>query len=342
MKSSGEFPIRDEGWRQFHEPVLGAEAIRLLAPSAGSLYLDGTVGGGGHSHMILSAAHCRLVGCDRDPEAIAEARRALADFGTRARLLLSNFTDVVADREIQRVGLGGAILDLGVSSHQLDDGSRGFSYLRGLPLDMRMDARPPVRATASGAPVMCGGRQARASPVPESAAQLLARSTRAELGRLFRDFGDVPRHGALATAVARRCRRGRMTTSDDLVAAVAISLGRSPTAREKARVFQAVRIAVNDELGSLTKGLTAIRDTLLAGAVFVVISYHSLEDRIVKHSFREWSHGCTCPPDLPGCACGKPSQGEVITHKPVRPTDAEVAANPRARSARLRAWRKAA
>lgn len=313
------------GAAPFHVPVLGNEVVRLLAPVAGRLYLDGTVGGGGHAQLILAASDgSRLLACDRDPAAIRESANRLAKFGGRARVVLSNFADVAEDEEVRRSGLGGALLDLGVSSRQLDAAARGFAYGRSVPLDMRMDAESSPEGET------------------ETAAAYLARHTRAQLARLFRDYGEVARAGTLATAVLRRSRNGRMETSDDLVAAVRASLGRRPSVREKARVFQAVRIAVNDELGSLRRGLEAIRDVLLAGAAFVVISYHSLEDREVKRRFRLWSGECSCPPDLPKCVCNRMAHGETLTRRPLRPTSAELDRNPRSRSARLRAWRRAA
>ena len=308
----------------YHEPVMTREVVRLLAPRDGALYLDGTAGGGGHARAILgAAAECRLVAVDIDPEAISATGRVLGDggFTGRFRLVLGNFSEISAD-DLDSDGLDGALLDLGVSSHQLDDEARGFTFARGAPLDMRM-AR--------------GGEDDR-----ENAAQLLARSTREELTHLFKAYGEVVGARALAKQVARRCREGCMATSDDLVAALARTLGRLPKAQEKARVFQAVRVAVNRELESLGRGLEVIRDLLRANAVLVVISYHSLEDRIVKRAFREWSGGCVCPSGLPACACGARSLGEVVTRRPLRPSDSEIGRNHRARSARLRAWRRAA
>lgn len=304
---------------------MAREVLAILQPEPGDLYLDGTTGGGGHARLILSASpECRLIGSDLDPRAIEEASHSLAQFGERVRLVHGNFADLADDHEVRDSGLAGAFLDLGVSSRQLDEPERGFTFARGAPLDMRMNQGAPGRCSTS------------------TAAALLARSTRHELVAIFRQFGEFPRAGALAAAVARRCSQGRMETSDDLVAAVALSLGRSPSAKEKAKAFQAVRIAVNDELGSLTRGLESIRSVLLADAVFVVIAYHSLEDRLVKRAFREWSRGCVCPTGLPQCACGRTAAGSLVFPKPLRPSKSEVERNPRARSARLRAWKRAA
>jgi 16S rRNA (cytosine1402-N4)-methyltransferase len=303
----------------YHEPVMGPEVLELLAPSDEGLYLDGTAGGGGHTRMILDACGtCRVIAVDRDPEALEEARGALADVRARVRFVPARFDRALVDPEIQDRGLDGALLDLGVSSHQLDADERGFTFRRGARLDMRMD------------------REGR------DAAAFLAEADEDELTRVFRDFGEEPRARRLAREVVKRRATEPLSTSDDLVAAMAVALGRSPSAKEKARIFQAVRIAVNEELEALEAGLPAIRDVMKAGGVMVVIAYHSLEDRAVKNAFREWSRACVCPPELPVCTCRGEPLGETLTRKVLRPTADEVERNPRARSARLRAWRRAA
>jgi 16S rRNA (cytosine1402-N4)-methyltransferase len=304
----------------YHEPVLATEVVALLAPTGEALILDGTVGGGGHTRRILEACGaCRVVAVDRDPEALTEARAALRDLSGRVRFLHADFPDAMADAEIRDRGLDGALLDLGVSSHQLDDEARGFAFRRGVALDMRMDA------TRDG-----------------DAARFLAEASEERLTEVFREFGEEPRARRLAKEIVKRRATEPPRTSDDLVAAIRVALGRSPSAQDKARLFQAVRIAVNGELDALARGLPAIRDRLGDGGVLVVIAYHSLEDRMVKNAFREWSRSCVCPPEAPVCTCrGKPL-GETLTRKPVRPGEAEVEANPRSRSARLRAWRRAA
>jgi 16S rRNA (cytosine1402-N4)-methyltransferase len=174
------------------------------------------------------------------------------------------------------------------------------------------------------------------------AARFLAEAAEERLAQVFRDFGEEPRARRLAREIVKRRGTAALETSDDLVAALAVTLGKAPTARDKARIFQAVRIAVNEELESLELGLPAIREVMNDGAVMVVISYHSLEDRVVKNAFREWSRACVCPPQLPICTCRGHALGETLTRKPVFPSEAEVERNPRARSARLRAWRRAA
>lgn len=303
----------------YHEPVMGSEVLEMLDPRGG-LYLDGTVGGGGHTRLVLEACpDCRVIAVDRDPDALEEAKRSLADVRDRVRFVSARFDDAPTDPEIKDRGLDGALLDLGVSSHQIDSDARGFAFRRGVPLDMRMSG-------AEGA----------------DARTFLAEASEERLAQVFRDFGEEPRARRLAREVVKRRATAPLQTSDDLVAALAVTLGRSPSVKEKARIFQAVRIAVNEELEALEAGLPAIRDLMKDGAVLVVIAYHSLEDRAVKNAFREWSRSCICPPELPVCSCRGRPLGEVLTRKVVRPAPEEVERNPRARSARLRAWRRAA
>jgi 16S rRNA (cytosine1402-N4)-methyltransferase len=303
----------------YHEPVLGAEVLDLLEPHGAGLYFDGTVGGGGHSRLILERCpECRVLAVDRDRDAIEHARNTLAEFGDRVRFRRARFDEALTEEE-RREELGGALLDLGVSSHQIDDEARGFTFERGVALDMRMDAT--------------GGPDARS---------FLAEASEERLAQVFRDFGEEPKARRLAREVVKRRASAALESSDDLVAALAVTLGRAPTMRDKARIFQAVRIAVNEELEALERGLPAIREVMSDGAVMVVISYHSLEDRLVKNAFREWSLACVCPPESPVCVCRGRPLGQTLTKKPVRPSEDEVRANPRARSARLRAWRRAA
>jgi 16S rRNA (cytosine1402-N4)-methyltransferase len=256
---------------------------------------------------------------DRDGEALEHARAALAGFAQRIRFLRCRFDDAPQDVEVQSRGLAGALLDLGVSSHQLESDERGFTFRRGVALDMRMDDGAGLDAVG-----------------------FLAEASEERLAQVFRDFGEEPKARRLAREIVKRRATEKLETSDDLVAALAVTLGRSPTMSDKARIFQAVRIAVNEELESLERGLPAIREVMNDGAVMVVISYHSLEDRVVKNAFREWSKSCVCPPEFPACSCRGRPLGETLTRKPVFPTDAEIERNPRARSARLRAWRRAA
>jgi 16S rRNA (cytosine1402-N4)-methyltransferase len=296
------------------------EVLEALEGAKDGRILDGTLGGGGHTEAMLARwPRCQVTGVDQDPEAIKAARKRLVPYSDRLRILEMRFDKAMNDARVKEEGLNGALLDLGVSSWQLDADHRGFAFRRGLPLDMRMDAGDGP-----------------------SAAILLNSRDEADLARVFREYGEEPRAKRLAREVAKRRKSRRFETSDDLVAALAAVLGRSPRPREMARVFQALRIVVNQELTVLRQTLPEIRDVLLPEGVIAVISYHSLEDRIVKGSFREWSGECICPPSLPVCACGHESRGEPLFKKPRRPSREEAERNPRARSAMLRAWRKAA
>lgn len=302
----------------YHVPVMVEEVLVYLEPERGGTYFDGTVGGGGHAAAILRAGGAaRVIGADRDTEALAEVERRLSSHRGRLTLMHGDYADVA-----ERLGeaLAGALLDLGVSSRQLDSTERGFSFQEGTALDMRMDPE-------SGAP---------------TAAELLNTLDESALADVFRAYGEERRSSALARVIVER-RSGRpFETSEDLVSAMRRVLGPGMDAQDKARIFQALRIAVNEELESLERALPALRDRLEPGGVLVVLAYHSLEDRVVKHTIREWSRSCVCPPGLPVCACRGEPLGEVLTSKPVRASDSEVKSNPRARSARLRAWRKAA
>ena len=306
-----------------HEPVLAEEVTELLAPERGGVFLDGTLGGGGHAERLVTAGpDVRLIGLDQDPEALAAARRRLGVRGDRVDFIEGNFRDaasIVADLGYEN-GLSGALLDLGISSYQIDTTARGFSFRRGTPLNMRMGG-------TTG-----GGR---------TAADILNSATEAELGRMFREYGEERRWRAIAREIVRRRTEAPFRTADELVGALTAVLGPGLDASTKARLFQALRIEVNDEMTALQEALVGIRGLLASGGRFVVISYHSLEDRIVKNAFREWSRACVCPPELPVCRCRGVPLGRVLTRRPLRPTDAEVQRNPRARSGRLRAWEKA-
>jgi 16S rRNA (cytosine1402-N4)-methyltransferase len=300
----------------YHRPVLVEAVVELLEPRRGGRYLDGTLGGGGHAAALLEAgAAVRVLGVDRDPEAVAEAGRRLAEYGERFEGRVGDYGEVVAGLEEP---LAGALLDLGISSHQIDAERRGFTFRPGSPLDMRMSM---------------SGRW--------TAAAVLNEYGEGDLYRVFREYGEEPRAGALVRRIAERRVESPLERSEDLVSVLESVYGHRLTAQVKARVFQALRIEVNRELESLDRALPLLRERLAPGGVLVVIAYHSLEDRRVKHAFREWSRACVCPPRAPVCQCGGVAGGELLTRKVVRPGEAEVAANPRSRSARLRAWRKA-
>ena len=303
----------------YHSPALADEVVTLLGGAA--VVLDGTLGGGGHAAALLESGVGRVIGIDRDPDALVEAGSRLAAEAARGRFAAYQGNYAAIDEIPALAGLrfNGILLDLGISSHQIDDASRGFSFREGAPLDMRM------------------GGSGDAAP---SAEELLGSATDEELVRIFRDYGDEPRAGRLAREIVRRRATRPLRTSDDLVGAIRGALGARSGPSDFARLFQAVRIAVNDELAGLQQALPALRDRLAAGGVFAVIAYHSGEDRLVKHAFREWSTDCNCPPRLPVCACGgNHALGATVTRRAIVASADEIARNPRARSARLRAWR---
>jgi 16S rRNA (cytosine1402-N4)-methyltransferase len=302
-------------------PVLVDEVVSLLR-NAKSV-LDGTLGGGGHSEALLTAGVPVVVGVDRDPDALRTAAQRLGHFARQGRFtaLMGNFADVGEGGvpEVDSRSFDGVLLDLGVSSRQFDAVERGFTFREGASLDMRMDASRDDASTA---------------------AEILNTASDEELARIFRDYGDEPRARRLAREVVRRRATEAFAVSDDLVRAIRGALGPRTGPSDFARLFQAMRIAVNDELDGLRRALPAWRDRLTPGGVFVIIAYHSGEDRLVKHAFREWSTGCVCPPRQPGCTCGRRSLGKVLTKRAVVPTEDEISRNPRARSAKLRAWQK--
>jgi 16S rRNA (cytosine1402-N4)-methyltransferase len=305
----------------YHEPVLLAQTLEELALVPGAVVIDGTLGGGGHAEAILeqTAPNGLLIGLDLDPDALREAGERLAPFGDRVRLVQASFRridDVAA--ELGGTSIDAVVLDLGVSSHQLDAAARGFRFGEGAssPLDMRMNAE--------------GGG--------ETAADLLARLSAEELERIFSEYGQLPGSRRLARAIVDRRAETPFETAGDLVSLIReIGIGRGRKHNPATLVFQALRIAVNDEMGALEDGLKAAIRVLRPGGRLVVIAYHSLEDRLVKRSFRDAARGCVCPPEWPACRCGKQPSLRVLTRRPITPSDEETARNPRARSARLRA-----
>jgi len=282
--------------------------------------LDCTLGGGGHSEALL-ASGSSVVAIDRDEAAITEARERLASYTASGRFLAlrGNFGEIDRIPELEGRTFDGILADLGVSSRQIDADERGFSFRAGALLDMRMDRR------SIG-----------------TAADLLNTLDEAELSHIFRDYGDEPRASRLAREIVRRRERKPMHVSDDLVDAIRGAYGARTGPSEFARFFQAIRIAVNDELGALERALPLLRDMLVPEGVLAVISYHSGEDRLVKHTIREWSRDCICPPKQLQCTCRAKSLGEVLTKRAIAASTTETSANPRSRSARLRAWQKAA
>ena len=299
-----------------HVPVLLEEVVALLAPERGGLFVDATLGAGGHAEALLSrGARVRLVGIDRDPSALAAARSRLSRFGDRVTLVQGNFGDLDALLE-NRGGADGILADLGVSSMQLDEPARGFSFRRDGPLDMRMDS---------------SGR---------TAADVLATSSVEELSRIFREFGEERMAAKIARGIVAERKRRPVATTRQLARIVSDQKGHREKIDPATRVFQALRIEVNQELVALARFLTAAVTRLNAGGRLAVIAYHSLEDRLVKEAFRRESGVCLCPPRLPACVCGARAALRVLTRRPLRPGEAEKRRNPRSRSARLRVAEK--
>ncbi len=302
----------------YHTPVLAEEILALLADKRTAL--DGTLGGGGHSLAMLEHG-ATVTALDRDPAAILAASRRLAKYERTGqfRARLGNFADVDQVDSLRGATWDFILLDLGVSSHQIDDPARGFSFREGAPLDMRMGDDAEL-----------------------SAAEWLNEAPEHEMLFVFREYADERRAARLAREVARRRGNRPFAVSDDFVGAIRGALGAQSGPSDFARLFQAVRIEVNGELRALERALPTLRDRLLPAGVLAVIAYHSGEDRLVKHAFREWSTECTCPPKQPMCTCRGKTLGDTVMRKAVSATTAETALNPRARSARLRAWRSEA
>ena len=304
-----------------HLPVMPDEVIATLAPAAGGLQIDATVGGGGHTERILEAANPdgRVLGLDADQAAIDRVGLRLARFGDRLVLRRANFRELASVAPAAGFGaVDGLFFDLGLSSFQLADRDRGFGFRAGGPLDMRFD-------TNRGVP----------------AAELLETLDADALAALFRRYGEEPAAWKIAKAVVAARASAPVGTAEDLAALVERVVPVNPRLRRRThpatRVFQALRIAVNEELDALEEGLLAAVDLLRPGGRLVVLSYHSLEDRIVKRFLAAERRGCVCPPTAPVCVCGRAPRLRLVTRPSLTPTEAEVDANPRARSARLRA-----
>lgn len=306
-----------------HEPVLLDEALTWMAVKPDGVYCDGTLGGGGHSGALLAASGgtAVLYGIDRDASAIAAATERLSSYpGFHA--LRGNFHDAKA--LLAAAGappLDGALLDLGVSSPQLDEAARGFSYHEDAPLDMRMDPSQGL-----------------------TAAELLNTLPEAELCRIIREYGEEKWAARVAAMIVEHRAKKPFQTTFDLVHAVDAAIPKAVRRREDGhparRTFQAVRIAVNDELDPLDQAVCDLVDCLKPGGRMLVITFHSLEDRIVKRCFQRLQNPCTCPPKAPVCTCGKKPVVRILAHGAVPPTEEEVARNPRARSAKLRVAEK--
>jgi 16S rRNA (cytosine1402-N4)-methyltransferase len=300
----------------YHVPVLAA-AVRTWGEGSARA-VDGTLGGGGHA-AVLQGLGIRVLGIDRDPEAIDAARRTLGTEGVE--YLEESFAAPTALAAIAAFQPDRILLDLGVSSHQIDSAKRGFTFRPGAPLDMRMKGRG-------------NGDEERGF----TARDVLNTWSEERLTTMFQDYGDERRARALAREVIRRRLREPFSISDDFVNAIRAVLGPRSGAPDFARLFQALRIAVNDELGALETALPRLRDALVPGGRLGVITYHSGEDRIVKHTFREWGRDCVCPPRQPVCNCRGRALGRVLTKKPIVPDAREISDNLRARSAQFRVF----
>ncbi len=306
-----------------HVPVLAGELIDLLEPRPGDVAVDCTFGAGGHARLVADrlGPAGTLIGIDRDPAAEEHYAELAAEVACDVRFLRASFGDGLAELAAEGVSADLAYLDLGVSSMQVDTRERGFSYAYDAPLDMRMD--PEQELTAR-----------------EIVEQWDAR----ELARLFRAYGEERYAQPIARAIVRHRNRGReLGTTGQLVEVVTAAVpapARFAAGHPAKRVFQAIRIAVNGELEQLEAGLPLAWEILRSGGRLGAISFHSLEDRRVKRFLAERARGCICPPDLPVCGCGRVPEGELISRRAVAPTPGEIAANPRSKSARLRAARK--
>ena len=298
-----------------HEPVLAREVVELLRPGPGLVFLDGTLGGGGHASLFLEAG-AQVIGMDKDPRALAAASARLARYGEAFRAVRGDFRDarnVLAALGLD--GVDGALVDLGVSSPQLDDPARGFSFRSGGPLDMRM------------------------GPEGQTLSDLLARLDERELAQVLTTYGEEPFARPIARAIKRAVEAGELLDTAALAELIGGAIPRKAWPKRihpATRSFQALRIAVNDELGALAAWLEGLPALIRPGGRAGAIAFHSLEDRAVKEKFRALCQACICPPGMPVCGCGATASFRPVTRKPAVAGDDEVARNPRSRSARLR------
>jgi len=302
-----------------HRPVMVQEVIQYLMTKPDGVYVDATVGGGGHSAALLKPLESRgqIIGLDQDQEALEQAGLRLSPLGDRIRLIRSNFSQI--DKVLEKMSIEkvqGVLVDLGMSSMQLDQWGRGFSFNRDEPLDMRMNRQGDVTAQ-----------------------DLVNNLPTGELAKLFKRFGEEKKAGLIAKAIVREREKAPIASALQLAKLIqAVSPGPryGETKHPATRVFQALRIAVNEELEHLRIFLEKIPEWIASGGRLVVLSYHSLEDRLVKQAMSGWEKGCACPPDLPRCGCGKSPLFRRVIKKGMRPGPQEIQANPRARSALLR------
>jgi len=305
-----------------HISVLLEESVSSLNIKPEGIYVDGTLGGGGHSYEIASKLYGkgRLIGIDRDREAINAAQNRLSKFNN-ITYVHSNFSKIkeILDNE-GIASIDGAVIDLGVSSYQLDNSERGFSYMHDAPLDMRMD-----------------------TSVPFSAYDVVNTYSEQELTKIFFEYGEEKFSKKIAKLILEKRKQKNIETTYELVEIIKKAIPerfRQKGSHPAKRIFQAIRIEVNSELDPLKKSLTDFFDSLSAGGRLAVITFHSLEDRIVKKTFQEFSSGCTCPKDFPVCVCGKKPIGKIVNTKPILPSQDEITFNKRSKSAKLRVCEK--
>ena len=306
-----------------HEPVLLEECIGALNIKPGGIYVDGTLGGAGHSERIAEKLdeNGLLIGIDQDEDAVRAAGERLAKYGERVVIVRNNFRNIrQVMNDLGRAYADGILLDLGVSSYQLDNPERGFSYMHDAPLDMRMDRS--------------GG---------QTAADIVNGYAKEELTKILKEYGEERFASRIASGIVREREKKPIETTGELVEIIKKAVPRRSgegSGHPAKRTFQAIRIALNDELNAVSDALEDMIDLTAEHGRIAVITFHSLEDRIVKNAFRTAEHPCTCPPDFPVCVCGKKPKGKVLTRKPVLPGEAECGRNPRAKSAKLRVFEK--
>lgn len=307
--------------RAYHTPVMLAECVEYLRPRPGGVYVDATLGGGGHALGLLrKQGGIRVYGFDQDPEALAEASQKLAEYGDQVELIGTNFSRLRTELALRKQkSIDGILFDLGVSSHQLDEDARGFSFDQEAPLDMRMDR-------SQG----------------HTAAEAVNTLSQAELRKIFREYGEELNAGRIAARIVRERADKAFETTADLARVIEAVVGKGSreSLKSKARIFQSLRIHVNRELEVLAPALRDAINLLSAGGRIVVMSYHSLEDRIVKTVFKQAADGCVCPPGAMHCVCGRHKQLALLTKKPQSASAAEISDNVRSRAAKLRAAEK--
>lgn len=301
-----------------HYSVLLKESVDFLNIKSDGTYVDATMGGGGHSYEILSRGAGKLIGIDQDIEAIGAATKRLEEFGDKVTAVNRNFSnirEILSDLEIDAID--GAVMDLGVSSYQLDNGERGFSYMHDAPLDMRMNRNNP-----------------------KSAYEIVNGYSKDELTRIFYEYGEEKWSARIAEFIVKAREDKEIKTTfelNDIIKAAIPKKARLDGGHPSKRIFQAIRIEVNGELEILKDAVSDFVDALKPGGVLSVITFHSLEDRIVKKTFAEMAKGCTCPKEFPVCVCGNTPKVKILTSKPMLPTDEELSENSRSKSAKLRA-----